>query len=178
MLSVSSKNKLELHKIQTFMNKGSCTVKVGYPSGRQHVPTWHKDDTQKPNERRRGKYEDYNGGAPEEQDPIDTADLARDLSYGTATMPARPFLEDGLESKKEEIKNEIQKQLQNALDGKETNWDKVGTKAVAAIQEVVRSDFYKTKTPNSQKTIEYKGSDTPLIDGGDLINALTYIKEK
>lgn len=159
------------------MRKGSCTVKVGYPSGRQHVPTWHKDDAQNPNERRRGKYRAYDGGAPEDQDPIDTADLARDLSYGTATIPARPFLEEGIESKKEDLRKEIEKQLKNALEGKETNWDKVGTKAVGAIQELVRSDFYKTKTPNSQKTIEYKGSDTPLIDGGDLINALTYVKE-
>jgi len=46
------------------------------------------------------------------------------------------------------------------------------------VQEYVRSDAYKSSAPNSPETIARKGSDTPLIDGGDLVNSLAYNVEK
>ena len=48
---------------------------------------------------------------------------------------------------------------------------------MGAVQKFVRSDYYKTNVPNSSKTIKFKGSDTPLIDGGDLINSLEFVVE-
>lgn len=43
------------------------------------------------------------------------------------------------------------------------------------MQELMRSDYYKNRAPNSSKTIEQKRSDILLIDGGNLINALTFV---
>lgn len=160
-------NTIDTSKIQKLASKAAANIMVGFPSGRQHVPTLHKDAN--------GEYKGYNGENVENVQPKDTADLARDLHFGTATIPARPFLEDGIRSKEKEIKNAIAQQVQKIKDGGQANWDKVGTMAVGAIKELVYSDFYKTRVPNSEETKEYKGSDKPLIDGADLINALVYI---
>lgn len=160
MLSVDVKKTLNLQKIQDFIRKANDNVMVGFLAGREHVPTLHRNQ---------------DGESPLSTPPIDTAELARELHYGTATIPARPFLEEGIESQKDKLKAEIEKQIKSAQEGKNPNWDKVGTMAVGAVQEFVRSDYYKSTVPNSQRTIDYKGSDTPLIDGGDLINSMTYV---
>ena len=160
-------NTLDTSKIQKLASKAAVDILVGIPSGRQHVPTLHKDEN--------GEYRGYNGEKVGDIQPVDTAELARDLHFGTATIPARPFLEDGIRSKEKELKNAIAEQVKKIKDGGQANWNKVGTMAVGAIQELVRSDFYKSSVPNSQRTIDYKGSDTPLIDGGDMLNAVTFL---
>ena len=90
-------------------------------------------------------------------------------------IPARPFLEDGVLSKKTEIKNAMAKEVKKAIEGGSANWDKVGGLAVGAVTEFVSSDYYKTHTPNSPATIKRKGSDKPLIDGGNLYTSVSYI---
>lgn len=169
----------DFHEIQNFLSKAQADVLVGYPSGKQHVPTLHKDDTERPNEKRRGKYIGYNGEEnPQDIPAMELAELAKIQTFGAHGIPARPFIEEGLLSKKDELKKEFEKQLENVKEGKPANWNKVGTKAVGAIQEFVRSDYYKSTKPNSPHTIEYKGSDTPLIDGGNLLNSLEYIVQE
>ena len=158
----------DFSEIQKFAENANAKVLVGFLSGREHVKTQHKDKT--------GKYKNIDGGdAVYEQ--METAELAKILTFGDARIPPRPFIEEGLLSKKDELKKEIGKQLDQIKDGKTANWNKVGTKAVGAIQEFVRSDYYKSHVPNAKRTLDYKGSDTPLIDGGDLINSLEYIVE-
>lgn len=100
----------------------------------------------------------------------ETADLAAELHYGSAKTPARPFLNEGLEKNKKELLEILNKQLQKEVP----NWHLVGTLAVAKVREFVRSDYYKTTVPNAPYTIEQKGSDTPLIDGSDLIESMQY----
>ena len=158
----------DLHQIQDFIDNANADVLVGFLSGRQHVPTQHKNDN--------GEYKNIDG-----KDPVypqmETAELAKILTFGSAHIPPRPFIEEGILSKKDELRAEIGNQLNNIKDGKRANWNKVGTKAVGAIQEFVRSYYYKSHVPNGPKTIRYKGSDTPLIDGGDLINSLAFVVE-
>ena len=166
-LRVSIRNTVDTSKIQKLAKKAACNILVGFPSGRQHVPTFHKNEN--------GEYKTYNGGNIEDAKPIETAELAKMLHFGAANIPARPFLDDGLNSKKDEILDALRKEAARAIEGGSANWNKVGTMAVGAIQEFVRGDYYKTNEPNSKKTIDYKGSDTPLIDGADLINSLEFI---
>lgn len=166
-LRVNIRNTVDTSKIQKLAQKAACDILVGFPSGRQHVPTFHKND--------KGEYRTYDGKNIEEAEPIETAELAKMLSFGTSSIPPRPFLEQGIASKKEEIKKALQEEAKKALDGGKANWNKVGSKAVGAVQEFVRGDYYKTNVPNSKKTQEYKGSDKPLIDGADLINSLVYV---
>ena len=169
-LKVNASKVPDFSELRRFAENANADVLVGFLAGRMHVETKHKDKKGK-----KGKYKDYNG-----QDAtfsnMETAELAKILTFGSAKIPARPFIEDGLLSKKDELKKEINKQLDQIKEGKKANWEKVGTKAVGAIQEFVKSDYYKTRIPNSPRTIKYKeGKDTPLIDGGDLINSLEFV---
>ncbi len=166
-LKASIKNTVDTSKIQKLARQAACLILVGFPSGRMHVPTIHKNED--------GKYQGYNGEAVQDIEPIESAELAKMLSFGTASIPPRPFLDEGLESKKEELKKALEKEAEKAVNGGKANWNKVGTMAVGAIQEFVRSDYYKNSVPNSQRTIDYKGSDKPLIDGADLITSLSFV---
>lgn len=161
-------NTLNTKKIQELAKQANVSILVGYPSGREHVPTLHRN-------KRSEDFKGYNGESKDDIKPIDVADLARDLHFGTATIPARPFLEDGIRSKQAEIEKALAEEVKHIEEGKSANWAKVGTIAVAGVQELVRSDYYKSRKPNSQKTIDYKGSDTPLIDGADMIGQLTFL---
>ena len=161
-------NTVDFKIVERFAENCKTDILIGFLSGREHVPTLHKDES--------GNYKTYNGKSPEGMETLETAELAKTLSYGGAGIPPRPFLIEGLEEKKDVILSEMKKQTQRVHDGLKPNWDKVGTMAVGAVQEFVRGDYYRSHVPNSQKTIDYKGSDKPLIDGGDLIGSLTYVK--
>ena len=168
MLKLEMLKMPDLSEIKKFADNAGANVLVGFLAGKMHVETKHKDKD--------GEYRDYGGKEPVFQN-VENAELARRLTFGTATIPARPFIEEGLLSKKDELKKEIEVQLEKIKDGKMANWDKVGTKAVGAVQEFVRGDYYRSHVPNARGTIRHKGSDTPLIDGGDLINSLEYVVE-
>lgn len=159
----------DFSKIRRFFEKAEAAIYVGFLSGRMHVETKHKNED--------GEYKDLGGEEPKYNN-IETAELARSLHYGNAVTPARPFLEEGLEAARDELEKAIGEELKKLEQtGGKANWDKIGTMAVGAVQDLVRSDYYKARVPNSPSTIAYKGSDTPLIDGGDLINSLEYIVE-
>ena len=167
-LKMNMANTVDFSKIRKAADRAAADIYVGFLSGRKHVETKHKDKD--------GKYKDIDGKDPKFDD-IETADLARMLHFGAAGIPARPFLEDGILSKKKELEKAIGTETKKAIEGGTPNWDKIGGMAVGAVEELVRSDYYKSRVPNSPKTIKYKGSNTPLIDGGDLIGSLTYVVE-
>jgi len=168
LLKFSIRETLDTKKIQELLSLSAVKILVGFPSGRTHIEARH--DINQHGQRRGGS--DVSDGPQ-----MTTAELAEALHYGSALIPARPFLEEGLESEKGKLANAIKEQVQKIKEGQNPNWDKVGTMAVGAIQEFVRSDFYKNVVPNSEQTIKNKGSDTPLIDGGDLIGSMSYIVE-
>lgn len=174
-IRVSIKDTVDLKKIQELMNEANVRILVGFPSGEQHVQTLHKDDFDTPNEKRRGKYVGLAGEDPMDQQPIETAELAKMLSYGTDRIPARPFLEEGIRQNTGKLKRALKEEAQKLVEKKPANWNKVGSMAKGAIDEFVRSDYYKTRVPNSKTTIRWKGSDTPLIDGANMIQSLHYV---
>lgn len=161
-IRVGIKNVPDTSDLQKFADKANVKILVGYLAGKQHIPAKHK--------KKDGTY--GNSYAQKEN-----ADLAAILSFGDANIPARPFIKEGLLSKKEELKKEIKTQLDRLKKGDLANWNKVGTKAVGAVQEFVRGDYYKENVPNAKSTIAQKGSDKPLIDTADLVNALEFIVE-
>ena len=165
---IKIKDTVDTKEIQRLMEQANVSILVGFPSGRQHVQTLHRKD-------RKSKHTDLYGNTPDQITPIDTADLAKMLHFGTADIPARPFLEDGIRNKTGLLRKLVKEQVMKVKDGKKANWNLVGANAVGAVQELVRSDFYKSSIPNSKKTQDYKHSDTPLIDGADMINSLAFI---
>ena len=177
-LKVDIARTFDAKEIQKMADQLAVNILVGFPSGRQHVPTVHKKETEGKNGRKKKEFAGYDGESPEAIKSIETADLALELHYGSARTPARPFLEDGINSQLGNIKKAFQAEAQKANNGGQPNWSKVGTMAVGAVQEFVRGDYYKENIPNSQTTIDYKGSDRPLIDSGDLLNSLTFVVQK
>lgn len=150
-LNISSmfKNTIDTQKIQDKVQRMKTIILVGYPSGLEHE----------------GK----------DGEVTEAAELAKQLYYGTAEIPARPFLTDAIEKNKDEIAEALKKEAKREMDGGQANWAKVGSLAVGKIQEFVRGDYYRETIPNSPRTIEEKGSDKPLIDTSNLINATDYI---
>lgn len=143
-------------ELKRFSKNANAIVLVGYPTGKQHTA---------------------GSQAQMQSETIEMADLARRLSVGDWAIPPRPFIEDGLREKADELKKCVKEQVNAAKNGK-ANWNKVGTMAVGAVQSLVRSDYYKSIAPNSPITKDLKNSDTPLIDTGDMINSLEYVVEK
>ena len=164
-LTARCTNTVDYSKIQKLLQEAQVKVLVGFPSGRMHVATKHT--------KKKGKR--YTASIQSERE---TAVLASDLHFGTAHIPARPFLFDGITKNKKEIVKVMKTEMGKKVKGGKTNWEKIASFTVGKIQEFVRSDFYKKHVPNSDETIVRKGSDTPLIDGGDLMGNLSFIVEK
>ena len=113
-------------------------------------------------------------------------ELARIQTYGNSRIPARPFLEEGILSKKNELKETIRDHYAKRVEGrdKRPTLKRIGAEAVGAVQDFVRGDYYKQTVPNAPATIRRKSrsqkgkvlqSDKPLIDTADMVNATTYV---
>lgn len=154
----------QMEKVKRAIENADIEVLVGYPSGLTHIETTHSVNPET-GERTTGT-----------RDGGDLAELAEKLHYGTADIPARPFLEDGLNENQEELRRELAKELERLKATGKANLDKIGTLAVGRIQELVMGGYYREKAPNAPLTVYLKGSDTPLVDGANMINSLRYLK--
>lgn len=157
------RTKDDFKKVKAAMDKADFAIFVGFPSGWTHIETTHKIDPET------GK---RTSGT---RDGGDLAELAEKLHFGTSDIPARPFLEDGLNEHRDELKKLIKAQLQKLTSTGKANLDRIGVAAVASIKDLVRSGYYKESVPNAPLTIMLKGSDTPLIDGANMIESLQYL---
>ena len=110
---------------------------------------------------------------------LDAATLAQWLNDGTAAIPARPYLLQGIRSEMSAIRKAMKLYLEEKRDNPNATPVKVAVMAVGAVQEFVRGDYYKTTIPNAPGTIRGKGGkDTPLIDTGALVDSVTYVVGK
>ena len=167
-IKASIKNTIDTRQIQRFMNEANVQILVGYPSGMEHVQAVHRKN-------RKEKFHDLAGNEPDQLTPIDTADLAKMLHYGTENIPARPFLEEALKQNTGKLRKAIKDEVEKIKDGKKANWNKIGTMARGAVIDLISSDYFKQRVPNSKKTIEHKGSDRPLIDSGAMKESTVFL---
>lgn len=116
---------------------------------------------------------------------INLPELARWQFYGTKNIPARPFLEDGINQNKAAINKAIESHYKKVAQDNNPDipglW-KILAVAISGIKKMVIDGFYKQSIPNAPSTIYAKShrqkgktlvSDTPLIDDGSMINSLT-----
>lgn len=92
--------------------------------------------------------------------------------------PPRPVLEPAIEDDKEEIAGYLKNAAQYALDGDIESANEELERVGLEGQNAARSWFTNPKNgwaPNSPITIKRKGSDSPLIDKGEMRKAITYI---
>lgn len=153
---LETKNTIDTKKLTVFLDKGD-DILIGYPEGRPH---------------------------PDSDLTMD--ELARIQTYGNAQIPARPFLEEGILSKKNEIRDLIRDTYAKRVEGanKRPGLKRIAAEAVGAVQEFVRGDYYRQTVPNAPATIARKSrhqkgkvlqSDKPLIDTADMVNATTSV---
>ena len=111
---------------------------------------------------------------------ITNAELAYIHSHGAAmhNIPPRPFLEPAIEANINPIIEIQKKGLQGALAFK-PNEIKSAMKALGLFGQSAVKDWFTDPrnnwAPNAPATIHRKGSDRPLIDTGQLRNAITYV---
>ena len=162
--NVKMRQTLHMEKVKRAIENADISVLVGYPSGLTHIETTHSVNPET-GKNRKGTRE---GG--------DLAELAEMLHYGTADIPARPFLEDGLNENQERIRKIIARELERLKATGKANLDRIGAEAGGGIIRLVLDGFYRGSVPNAPLTIKIKGSDTPLVDGANMINSLRYVK--
>lgn len=92
--------------------------------------------------------------------------------------PPRPVLEPAIADKKEQIAEQLSKAMTSLLDGNSQETTICLHKAGQVAENSARDWFINPKNgwaPNSQKTIERKGSEQPLIDTGSMRKAITHV---
>ncbi len=99
-----------------------------------------------------------------------TATVAAANHFGTDHIPARPFLDKGVEREKDTITKESLRLLKRGVPIVRV-LEAVGTIAVRGIQQQIDETF---EPPNSPETIKRKGSSHPLIDTGHLRQSISF----
>jgi len=116
---------------------------------------------------------------PRQDDEISNAELAVIHTYGTDTLPARPFLEPALKSHKAQyaiaLKALCAKAIKEAAkSGKDPNAESLlanlAGRAINDVKQYIKSN--KVKPPSTPETNARKGSDITLIETGQLVNSI------
>lgn len=112
-------------------------------------------------------------GAPQpESGELNMATLGALLHFGSEDghIPARPWLDTGVESGTRDILDTIRSAAAKGLP-LDMVLEQVGVVAAGAVQEYI-TDL--RTPPNAPSTIAKKGSDNPLVDSGAMRQSVTY----
>ena len=110
------------------------------------------------------------------EDMSEVARVAVWNEFGTHNIPSRPFFRTAIDGNREKIFNMTAKIADNAMVGKTTvekAFDQLGLYMQSIIRASIRSNI---PPPNSPKTVKAKNSSRTLIDTGQMINSVTWIK--
>lgn len=100
------------------------------------------------------------------------APYAIDNEYGNRAknIPPRPFMRTTVDARQNEWSEAVASLLAQG-DTPEDALNKLGEVAAGDIKQTI-ADW--RSPPNSEETIERKGSDKPLVDTGDMLKSVTY----
>lgn len=108
--------------------------------------------------------------APPEENGESTAMVAAKNHFGTDRIPARPFLDNGVERERATIAADVAKTLA-AGKRPEQAIERAALLAVRGVQKQIDDTL---SPPNSPRTIARKGSSHPLIDTGNMRQSIAY----
>lgn len=122
----------------------------------------------------------------EDGEPINNAQLGYIHEYGApaSNIPARPFLIPGVSHAQESINNHLQKAAKAAASGNEEKVDAelnaTGLIAQAGARNEINNGTFEALSPVTIAARRKRGrtGDKPLIDTGQLRNAITYVIRK
>ena len=106
--------------------------------------------------------------------PITLAQLGNILENGTSRIPPRPFLIPAVLQHREALKKANAKLLHDVMMGKKdmrTATGELGVFGQHLVQQQIRAT---TSPPNAPSTIREKGSSHPLIDTGNMWQAVAW----
>lgn len=111
---------------------------------------------------------------------VTNAQLAYIHSNGSPLnkIPPRPFLEPAIEADRDKLATQQGRVIKAALDGQASIAVQEMEKTGLIGQTAAKMWFVDPRNhwaPNAPITIQRKGSDRPLIDTGQLRNAITYV---
>lgn len=99
------------------------------------------------------------------------AEVAHLHEYGTRDMPARPWLSEGMAVA--DVEGASRRAVEGIISGKQTAAQALG-KAAESVAVAVREELPDLPlAPLAESTVEKKGSATPLVDTGELREAIT-----
>lgn len=119
----------------------------------------------------------FQHGEATEADGTDICDIAAWNELGTENIPSRPFLRMSVDENVDKINNFLQSQKNALLSGKDAEQvlKEIGLFQKDLIQEKITEGSF---VPNSEITIERKGSSKPLIDTGRMRQSVNYVIKK
>jgi len=110
------------------------------------------------------------------QDGVAIVDYAIYNEFGTSRIPARPFMQKTFDDKKDETMKFAEFLVGKMIDGGMTAQaalDKIGFQYQSFVRATIR-DAKNWAAPNADSTIAAKGSSSPLIDQGRMVNAVNF----
>jgi phage gpG-like protein len=111
-------------------------------------------------------------GGEEVSDGLSLADVGAIHEYGTETIPARPWLSQGVAAAEPE--QALRLAISEVATGRqpaERAAARMGLRVTSAIRSGIRAGI---EPVNAPATIAKKGSSKPLVDTGRLLRAVTY----
>lgn len=115
----------------------------------------------------------FKAGEVFDADGMDVAKKAAINEYGTDTIPARPFMRQTIENHVDELTKYCQsmaKSVKNRGSADEV-LQGIGEHLVKMVRDEIENGEFE---PNAPSTIRRKGSDKPLIDTGQMKDAVRY----
>lgn len=105
------------------------------------------------------------------------ADVARWNHWGTSTIPSRPFLLMALSGDRPDVQRAVKAVAKGVMQGRLTTDQALNLLGIWGVKEVQRVIQLGVEPPNAPSTVQRKGSSTPLIDKGQLRQAISYLIE-
>jgi len=112
----------------------------------------------------------------DESEAVTVVDYAIFNEFGTDTIPERPFMATTHARYSDQIAKFTDFMVQRMIDGKisdDTLLQNIGLRYQGLIRKTIR-EAKTWAAPNAERTIAEKGSSSPLIDTGRLIQAVNY----
>jgi phage gpG-like protein len=103
-------------------------------------------------------------------------DYATYNEFGTRSIPARPFMATTADRYRDQTVKVAEAMIGQVLDQRytvDTMLARLGAWYQAKVQQTIR-DAKEWAVPNDPKTIAMKGSSSPLIDTGRLVQSVRY----
>ena len=113
-------------------------------------------------------------GVSKGKNPAKIVEYATYNEFGTATIPARPFVSSTADKQRDTWLAFMDKGVEAAMLGKadlQTVFGKLGLKMAGDIKKTINTLRI---PPNKPSTVKRKGSNKPLIDSGSLLRSIRH----